>query len=148
MEPLEESGDHRYSSRDNEEGRESPIQYDMPATESERLILKSENLKLVDSLTALKMQLAEKEEEVADMEGAIENLKESMQEINLQFANSEQTCQQLRAAIREFAESAGTGADREARAWAEFSRVAGWDEKKSKDVKEKLAKALKKKGFF
>lgn len=148
LKPLEESGEQRFSNRGHDVGRESPIQYDMPNTESERIILKSENEKLLGTLGALKGQLADKEDEIADMEGAIENLKESLQQINLQFAQSEQASQQLQAAIRELADTAGSGADREARAWVEFSRVAGWDDKKSKDVKEKLAKAFKKKGFF
>ena len=143
IKPVEEdSKEGRYSNRSKRDGRDSPIQYDMPNTDTERIALKTENDRLLNAIYDLKTNLANKDEEIDD-------LQQTIQEINIKFAETESARVELRAAIEELAESSGKGEDREKRAWDRLARVLGWTEAKSKDIKERLAKAIyKKKGFF
>jgi chromosome segregation ATPase len=114
----------------------------MPNTDTERIALKTENDRLLNAIYDLKTNLANKDEEIDD-------LQQTIQEINIKFAETESARVELRAAIEELAESSGKGEDREKRAWDRLAKVLGWTEAKSKDIKERLAKAIyKKKGFF
>lgn len=139
---VEDSQEQRYSNRVPGAGQESPIQYDVPQTETERILLKSENEKLLNAIYDLKNNLAFKDEEIDD-------LQEMLRKTNVKFAECETARAELKAAIDELAESSGKGEDREKRAWDQLAKVAGWNDAKNKDVKERLAKAIyKKKGFF
>lgn len=143
IKPVEEdSQEHRYSNRSRQVERDSPIQYDVPNTDTERIALKAENDKLMTTLTDLKREMAHKDEEIDDLEN-------TLHQINEKFAETEANRLEWKRAVEELAESSGKGEDREKKAWEKLAKVAGWNEAKSKEVKERLAKAIyKKKGFF
>lgn len=139
---AEDSQEQRYSNRSGRANPDSPIQYDQPQTDTERIQLKAENEKLYTMVTDLKYKLAEKDVLIVEIDG-------NLQETNELYLKTEADRQEWHRAVEELAESSGKGEDREKKAWDKLARLAGWSETRSKEVKERLAKAIyKKKGFF
>ena len=162
-----------YSDREAAEDAVGVIQYDaaMPNTDSERLFLQKELQKekaqYEDKIVDLQKQLNARElefqklltslqdlrESLATKEEECEDLKVANKEGAMTFANEVTARKELRLAIEMWLEGIGfssaKGDDaKERMGWDRLMRSLGWNEPKSKETRERLAKALgKKKGF-